>query len=248
MTKCMAGFVTMLLALTPACSRQRASGPAAQSAVKPPSAVPAAIVAVSGDKQVTSIGTPLDQPLMVQVNDAHGTPVAGASVWFRSVNGTSFQPDFGVTGSDGQFTAAVTIGTLAGRYQIAASTTGAGGKTVESRIAELALGFQENQGRQLSDVYCARCHDSESTPERVSNHDNLIAQPHAFDDGAFLNKMSDPDLLAIISHGGPGLGKSAEMPPYDNTLSKANIAALAAYIRAVADPPYQSREAVYAQR
>ena len=105
--------------------------------------------------------------------------MAGASVWFRAVNGTAFEPDFGVTGSDGQFTTAVTIGTLAGRYQIAASTTGAGGKTVEIRIAELALGFQENQGRQLSDFYCARCHDSESTPERVSNHDNLVAQPHA---------------------------------------------------------------------
>ena len=186
MRKALAGFVATLFALTLACSR-----PGTQPAAKPPSAPPAAIVEVSGGKQVATIGTPLDQPLVVQVNDAHGAPVAGASVWFRSVNGVAFQPDFGVTGSDGQFTTAVTLGSLAGRYQIAASTTGAGGKTVEIRIAELALGFEENQGRQLSDLYCARCHDSESTPERVSNHDNLVAQPHAFDDGAFLNKMSD---------------------------------------------------------
>jgi mono/diheme cytochrome c family protein len=243
MSKVLAGFVATFFAFTLACSR---SG--TQPAAKPPSTTPAAIVAVSGDKQVATIGTPLDQPLVVQVNDGHGAPVAGASVWFRAVNGTAFEPDFGVTGSDGQFTTAVTIGTLAGRYQIAAFTTGAGGKTVEIRIAELALGFQENQGRQLSDFYCGRCHDSESTPERVSNHDNLVAQPHGFDDGAFLNKMSDPDLLAIISHGGPALGKSAEMPPYEHTLNKSDIAALAAYIRAVADPPYQSREVVYAQR
>ncbi len=238
-----AGFVAGILAVTLACSR-----PGKQPAAKPPSAVPAAMVVVSGDKQVATIGTPLDQPLVVQVNDAHGAPVAGASVWFRSVHGAAFQPEFGVTGSDGQFTTAVTIGTMAGRYRIAASTTGAGGKTIDIRIGELALGSQENQGRQLSDFYCARCHDSESTAERVSNHDNLVAQPHSFDDGAFLNKMSDPDLLAVISHGGPALGKSAEMPPYDHTLNKADIAALAAYIRAVADPPYQSREAVYAQR
>jgi mono/diheme cytochrome c family protein len=218
------------------------------STAKPPSAQPAAIVEVSGGKQVAIIGAPLEQPLVVQVNDAHGAPVAGAPVWFRSVHGTAFVPDFGVTGSDGQFTTAVTIGTLAGRYQIAASTTGAGGKAVEIRVAELALGFEENHGRQLSDLYCARCHDPESTPERVSNHDNLVAQPHAFGDGAFLNKMNDSALLAIISHGGPALGKSAEMPPYENTLNKADIAALAAYIRAVADPPYPSRESVYAQR
>jgi mono/diheme cytochrome c family protein len=238
-----AGLAAALLALALGCSH-----PSTQPAVKPPSAVPAAIVAVSGDKQVATIGTPLDQPLVVQVNDAHGAPVAGASVWFGSVHGAAFQPDFGVTGSDGQFTTAVTIGSLAGRYQISASTIGAGGKTIEIRIAELALGFQENQGRQLSDFYCARCHDSESTPERVSNHDNLTAQAHSFDNGAFLNKIGDPDLLAIISHGGPALGKAAEMPPYEPTLSKADIAALAAYIRAIADPPYQSRETVYARR
>jgi len=243
MTKFVGAIATVMLAVCISCSR-----PPAQPAAKPPSAVPAAIVEVSGGKQIATIGTTLDQPLVVQVNDSHGAPVAGASVWFHSVHGAAFQPDFGVTGSDGQFTTAVTIGTLAGRYQIAASTIGAVGKTIEIRIAELALGFQENQGRQLSDLYCARCHDSESTPERVSNHDNLAAQPHAFDDGAFLNKMSDADLLAVISHGGPGLGKAAEMPPYENTLNKSDIAALAAYIRAVADPPYQSREIVYAQR
>jgi len=243
MTRTFGGIVTILLALTVACSR-----PAAQPAAKPSSAQPAAIVEVSGGKQVSTIGTPLDQPLVVQVNDAHGAPVAGASVQFRSANGVVFQPASGVTGSDGQFTFAVTLGSLAGRYQIAASTTGAGGKTIEVRIAELALGFEENQGRELSDLYCARCHDPESTPERVSNHDNLIAQPHAFDDGAFLNKISDSDLLAIISHGGPALGKSAEMPPYEHTLNKSDIAALVAYIRAVVDPPYQSRESVYAQR
>lgn len=248
MKTCLAGFVMMLLALTLACSRPTSSGLISQPAAKPPSAVPAAIVEVSGGKQAAPIGTPLDQPLVVQVNDAHGAPVAGASVWFRSLNGTAFEPDYGVTGSDGQFSTAVTIGTLAGRYQIAASTTDAGGKTVEVRIVELALGLQENQGRQLNDFYCARCHDSESTPERVSNHDNLVAQPHAFDDGTLLNKMTDPDLLAIISHGGPALGKAAEMPPYEYTLNKSDIAALAAYIRAVADPPYQSRELVYAQR
>jgi mono/diheme cytochrome c family protein len=234
---------TALLALCIACSR-----PPAQPVPKAPSAVPAAIVEVSGGKQVTTIGTPLDQPLVIQINDAHGAPVAGASVWFRSAHGVAFQPDFGVTGSDGQFTTAATVGSMAGRYLIAAATTGAAGKIVQLQIEELALGFEQNQGRQLSELYCARCHDSESTPERVSNHDNLVAPPHGFSDGAFLNKMSDADLLAVIQHGGPATGKSAEMPPYGRTLGKADIAALAAYIRAIADPPYQPREIVYAQK
>jgi len=231
------------LTLSDSCSRR-----AAEPVAKPPAATPSAIVEVSGGKQISTIGTPLDQPVVVQVNNSQGAPVAGASVRFRGANGVVFQPASGVTGSDGQFTFAVTLGSLAGRYQIAASTNGAAGKTVEARIPELALGFEESMGRQLSDTYCARCHDSESTAERVSNHDNLVAKPHSFDDGPFLNKVSDPNLLAIIAHGGPALGKSAEMPPYEHTLNKSDIAALVAYIRAIADPPYQSREAAYAQR
>jgi len=224
------------------------SRPTPQPAGKGPSATPGAVVEVSGGKQVATIGTPLDQPIVIQVNDAHGTPVAGASVRFRASNGATLQPSWGITGSDGQFTTALTIGSIAGRYKVSAATEGAGGKTVEIHIDELALGFEENQGKQVSDVYCSRCHEQESSAERVSNFDNLSAKPHVFSDGAFLNKMSDADLLAIIQHGGPALNKSAEMPPYGRTLSKSDISALLAYIRAVADPAYQPKEIFFAQR
>jgi len=236
-------FAAIILILSSACSR-RAATPAA----KPPSAVPSAIVEVSGGKQVTTIGTALEQPIVVQINDAQGAPVSGALVSLRSAPGVAFQPASGVTGSDGQFTAAVTLGSMAGRYQIVAAATGAGGKTIETRLEELALGFEQNHGRQLAEIYCARCHDSESTAERVSNYDNLVTKPHAFNDGAYLNKIGTADLVAIISHGGPALGKSAEMPPYDHTLSRAGIDSLISYIRAVADPPYRPKEVIYAQR
>ena len=78
--------------------------------------------------------------------------------------------------------------------------------------------------------------------------DNLSVKPHAFTEGDTLNKMSDADLVAIISHGGPALNKSAEMPPWGYTLSKSDIAALVSYIRAVADPPYEAGGLVYAQK
>lgn len=237
------GIAVLVLVVSAGCVRAPA-----QPSGKGPLAVPAVIVEVSGGKQASTIGTPLEQPVVIQVNDAHGAPVPGASVWFRGANGGFLQPPWGVTGSDGQFTTALTIGSIAGRYRIAAATKGAGGKIVEIRIEELALGFEQNQGKQLNDLYCARCHDRESSAERVSNYDNLVAKPHVFGDGAFLNKMSDADLLSIIQHGGPAMGKSAEMPPYGSTLSKSSVAALVAYIRAVADPPYRPQEIVYAQK
>ena len=156
-------------------------------------------------------------------------------------------PAEGLTGSDGQLTVTVSLGGVAGRYQVLATTRDKAGKAIELRSEEIALGYQQNLGRQLNDRYCSRCHDPESTAERVSNHDNLNAKPHAFTDGEFLNKMSDGDLANIITHGGPALNKSPEMPPYGSTLNKADIEALAAYIRAVADPPYRSKGLVYAK-
>ncbi|HLN00756.1 MAG TPA: cytochrome c [Bryobacteraceae bacterium] len=212
-----------------------------------PKAFGAALVEVSGSKQVAVTGAPVDQPLVVQVNDAQGAAVAGAVVSFHAAGGASVEPPEGLTGSDGQFSVNVTLGVVAGRYQVVATTRDKTGKALELRSEEIALGYQQNLGRQLNDRYCSRCHDSESTAERVSNHDNLKAPPHAFTDGAFLNNMSDADLANIITHGGPAYNKSAEMPPYGGTLQKSEIEALIAFIRAVADPPYRLKGLVYAK-
>ena len=112
------------------------------------------------------------------------------------------------------------------------------------QLEEIALGYQQTLGRQLNDQYCERCHNPESTVERVSNFDNLEIKPHPFTDGDTLNKISDADLNAIISHGGPALNKSALMPAWGNTLSKSDTQALISYIRAISDPP--NRNAVHA--
>jgi len=229
------------LAVLPGCSRPRTS-PAPQA-----TAHGAALVEVSGGKQVAQAGTQLEQPLVVQVNDAQNNAVSGAAVVFRGPAGVSFNPASGLTDSSGQVSAAVTLGGVAGRYAIRATTTDAGGKNLELKLEEIALGYQQTLGRQLSFQYCSRCHDPESTRERVSNYDNLTTKPHAFSEGDSLNKMSDADLMAIISHGGPALSKSPEMPSFGYTLSKSDIQALISYIRAVADPPYHSAGVVYAK-
>jgi mono/diheme cytochrome c family protein len=157
-----------------------------------------------------------------------------------------FHPDHGLTGTDGQFTTSVSLGGVHGRYQLVATTRDASGKSVEIRVDEVALGYQEMLGAKVSELHCVRCHESESTAERVSNHDNLNAKPHSLADGAVTNALTDANLLAIIRHGGAALGKSAEMPPYANTLTKPEIDALAAFIRAVADPPYRPQGVFYA--
>jgi mono/diheme cytochrome c family protein len=229
-------------ALATSCSHKTVSAPALK-----PTAFGAAIVESSGGKQIAQTGSLLPQPLVVQVNDEQGTAVPNAPVEFSAAPGVNLDPASALTDSSGQVTTNVSLGGMAGRYQLTAFTTDKSHKRVELKIEEIALGYQQTLGRHLNDQYCERCHNPESTVERVSNYDNLEIKPHPFTEGDTLNKISDADLTAIISHGGPALGKSALMPAWGNTLSKSDIQALISYIRAISDPPSRDAGPVYAK-
>src|ERR1022692_4398222 len=226
--------------VTAGCTRK--PGPA--STLKP-TAFGAALVESSGGKQIGATGMVLAQPLVVQVNDEQGTAVTGALLEFTGPAGVSFDPPGGLTDSSGQLSANVALGSMAGRYQLIAHTSTKAQKSVELKIEEIALGYQQQLGFQLDNKYCARCHNPESSAERVSNDDNLEVKPHLFAEGDTLNKMTNAELASIISHGGPALNKSALMPPYGYTLSKTEIEALIAYIRLISDPPYHASGMVY---
>lgn len=235
-------FILSLAGLSTSCAHKSESAP-----VPKPTAFGSAIVESSGGKQIAQTGALLPQPVVVQVNDEQGTAVPGALVQFGAAPGVTFDPAIGLTDSSGQITVNVSLGGMAGRYQITASTFDKSHKKVDLNIEEIALGYQQTLGKRINDQYCDRGHNPESTVERVSNFDNLEIKPHPFTEGDTLNKMSDADLTAIISHGGPALNKSALMPAWGNTLSKSDVQALIAYIRAVSDPPSRSAGPVYAK-
>jgi cytochrome c553 len=235
--------VTLLLLATLAGCRHSALANAGLKAT----AQGTSLIESSGGQQVGATGTALKDPLVVQVIDDQGNAVPGALVEFHGPAGVSFDPGAVLTDSSGQATTTVTLGAISGRYHLTAMTPGKV-KTVSLDIVETSLDYEERLGAILADKYCNRCHDSESSPERVSNYDNLAVKPHPFTEGDTLNKMSDADLTSIIVHGGPALNRSALMPPYENTLSAADVRALIAYTRAVADPPYQPAGTVYARK
>jgi mono/diheme cytochrome c family protein len=237
-----AAFIVGVTLFTISCSRKSESA----SALKP-TAFGAAIVESSGGKQLAQTGSLLPQPVIVQVNDEQGTAVPQALVEFSAAPGVSFDPGGALTDSSGQVTTNVSLGGVAGRYQITASTLDKSHKRLELKLEEIALGYQQTLGRRLNEQYCERCHNPESTVERVSNYDNLEVKPHPFTEGDTLNKISDADLTAIITHGGPALNKSALMPAWGNTLSKSDIQSLISYIRAVSDPPSRSAGPVFAK-
>jgi mono/diheme cytochrome c family protein len=235
-------FLLGLALLGTSCSHKSASPPALK-----PTGVGAAIVESSGGKQLAQTGSLLSQPVVVQVNDAQGAAVAGALVEFSAAPNVSFDPPSALSDSSGQVTTNVSLGGMAGRYQITAFTLDKSHKKVEVKLEEIALGYQQTLGRRLNDQYCDRCHNSESTAERVSNYDNLEVKPHPFSEGDTLNKLSDADLIAIITNGGPALQKSALMPAWGNTLSKSEVQSLITYIRAVSDPPSRNSGPLYSQ-
>jgi mono/diheme cytochrome c family protein len=235
------GVILLILVLGVSGCRKQPTTPAASTG----SATGEALVLVSGDKQAASVGMALDQPVVVQANDAQGTAVPGVAVSMSGDPGVKFDPAEGVTDDSGQFTTQVSAPGMSGGFQVVAAIDS--GK-VQLSVPEIALGYEEILGRQLSDKYCARCHDPESSPERVSNMDNLNPKPHAFTEGDTYNKISDADLMSLINHGGSALNKSASMPPFGYTLSKSDLHAVASYIRAVADPPYRPAAGNYANK
>jgi mono/diheme cytochrome c family protein len=102
----------------------------------------------------------------------------------------------------------------------------------------IPLDFRAAQGKRIFYTHCVWCH-ADATPAGPSNRSNVTPTPPLMNDGATLNKESDATIRNAIALGGSALGKSAMMPPYGRTLSEEEITDLIAYIRAIAEPPYQ---------
>jgi mono/diheme cytochrome c family protein len=232
--RCRVACLTFLLIVPPGCTKHSNVSPSLSSKV-----YGAQIVLVSGDKQAAGVGSKLTDPVVVQVNGAEGSALAGALVSFHG-EGLVLTPAEALSDVSGQVSVSVQLGGIPGGYELVADAPKAGGGSTTINVREIALGYQEKVGKEVSYKYCTTCHDPESTPERVSNLDNLAPPlPHQFTDGNTLNSMSDADLIKIIADGGPALGKSPQTPAYRSTLTQAQIRAVVAYIRAIADPPYQ---------
>lgn len=88
-----------------------------------PGRTPAQLRAVSGDGQSALVGSPVPNPLVVEVQDGAGRPVEGAVIVFQFVdppNGAAIAPSATETNSDGLASVEVTLGTPAGDQPVEA--------------------------------------------------------------------------------------------------------------------------------
>jgi hypothetical protein len=83
---------------------------------------PTALAIKSGNKQTTTVGTPLPNPLVVRVHDAYNNGVAGVSVSFTDQGaGGIFSPNPATTNSDGEVSVTYTAGNTPGTVRIIVS-------------------------------------------------------------------------------------------------------------------------------
>jgi mono/diheme cytochrome c family protein len=92
-------------------------------------------------------------------------------------------------------------------------------------------------GKELYKTRCAQCHGEDgkaNTPIAKA----LQPPPRDHSNGNYMNKLDDAHLAKVIKGGGTAVGKSAIMPPQAD-LTDDQVANLIAYMRSLADPPYQ---------
>jgi mono/diheme cytochrome c family protein len=102
----------------------------------------------------------------------------------------------------------------------------------------ISLDYEQAQGKRVFYDKCVWCH-ADATPAGPSNRTNLMPQPPLLTDGSVMNPLSNAFIRNIVTLGGSALGKSPMMPPWGNILSDEEIRAVTAYVRVVAEPPYQ---------
>jgi cytochrome c553 len=225
-------YPACLLILLPALALSGCSRHSFKASDMAPKTYGSQIAVVNGSNQTSAVGSDLPEPIVVQVSGADGAATVGALVSFHG-DGLRSEPESALSDSNGMVSTTVQAPLASGHYEIVAETRKPGSGTAVVKLREVALGYEQTLGQALDEIYCVRCHDRESTPERVSNFDNLSPTPHEFTDANTFDHISDADLIEIITHGGSSLHRSPEMPPYGATLRPDEIKAIVAYIRAV---------------
>ncbi len=103
----------------------------------------------------------------------------------------------------------------------------------EGRAPGVAPGTRSNLPRNAQALYvryCAACHGERGRGDGY-NAENLPVPPAPHADRSFMSRRTDDRLFDGIYAGGYVLGGSARMPPFGETLSRAEIRGLVRYLR-----------------
>jgi len=110
----------------------------------------------------------------------------------------------------------------------------AGGGDDSVEVVRKTPRFLVNKGKTLFVHYCAHCHGLSGDGDGF-NAEFLDKEPAELSDSKFQAKKTNHQIFRVINMGGAGVRKSHLMPVFGKTLSEAEIWALVAYIRGLAE-------------
>jgi len=108
--------------------------------------------------------------------------------------------------------------------------------TTTTTTSKPVLTYIQQKGQRLYDHYCAVCHGAEGAGDGFNAY-NLNPKPKDMTRTGYLAAVTNDYLIEAIMQGGRGVKRSVLMPSYEKTLSKAQIEAIVAYLRLIADTP-----------
>ncbi len=107
-----------------------------------------------------------------------------------------------------------------------------------------SIGAEKNdnitRGKRLYGQYCSPCHGLKGNG-RGPRAKNELLQPPPRDhtNGFYINMIPDVRLFKVIKYGGKMNNLSHIMPQWRHILSDEEVLQIVAYIRSLADPPYE---------
>lgn len=89
-----------------------------------------------------------------------------------------------------------------------------------------------SRGHVVFGIHCVVCHGEEGRGDGPAAAP-LDPRPRDFQDPRIMDQRTDQDLMTVIQKGGPALGKSILMPPWEGILDETEIHDVIAYIRSL---------------
>jgi mono/diheme cytochrome c family protein len=119
---------------------------------------------------------------------------------------------------------------------VAALRVWAGGGVTSAADPEVAA------GQKIYATHCAACHGESGKGDGPSAA-GFATKAFDLTDGRLLNTLPDQFLVEVIRDGGPAHGLAPTMPPFNRTLSAEQIDQVVAYVRTLAQPPFDPQQA-----
>ncbi len=99
------------------------------------------------------------------------------------------------------------------------------------------------EGRALYLRQCAVCHGESGRGDGPSAA-GFATRPADLTDGRIMNPLPEAFLVNVILNGGPAEGLAPTMPPFRGHLNETQARQVVAYLRTLAQPPFQPGEAL----